>query len=233
MNRAARTLLVLLLAILAGKGAAASKTFDQAQWHTGDMNEQSPSDSAGNTANSHVDYFYYYERIPMRMAVLDDSLANGSASRTYDSAILALVVAANGLSGNDSMRVFGRRLTRNWSESGVSWTYYWASPDSAWSTAGGDVNTLRCMDTIIVDASAAVYTTLLLHLDTGFVRYMVETANYGWLMMATNLVDRGSFQFFTEDIGTVAYRPVLTVYYTDHAAGGLASRRRHAAGGLP
>jgi hypothetical protein len=177
--------------------------------------EQSPADSNGTTANSHVDYYYYYERLPMCMTVLDDSLGDGSSSRTYDSAVLALVVAADGLAGNDSLRIFGKRLARAWSENGVSWKYYWASADSLWTTAGGDINSLACMDTLILDTSVAVYDTLRFHLDTGFVRYMIETKNMGWLMMAENIIDRAAFQVYTEDAVTPAYRPVLKVYYTD------------------
>lgn len=198
---------------------AESMTFDQSQWATGDMNEQSPSDSSGGVGNSHVDYFYYYERMPMSMAVIDDSLAAGSSSRTYDSALLSLVVAADGLSGTDSMRIFGKRLARPWSEYGVSWNYHHASADSAWDNAGGDINSLPCMDTIIIDTSVNAGDTLCFHIDTGFVREMIEGNNYGWLMMAENIVDRATFQFYTEDIATPTYRPVLTVFYTDGPAG--------------
>jgi len=205
---------------------AGSITFDQSQWNTGDMNEQYPSDSAGSITNSHVDHFYYRERLPMRMAVIDDSLVEGSSSRTYDSAVLILVVAADGLSGSDSMRVFGKRLTRDWSENGVSWSFYWASADSAWSTVGGDINSLPCMDTIIIDTSLSVNDTLVFHTDTSFVRYMVETDNFGWIMIAENIVDRATFQFYTEDIANEALRPVLTVYFTDGAQAETSPGRR-------
>ena len=214
-RRRAIGLMTLWLLVFPAVVVAESMTFDQSQWSTGDMNEQSPADSNGIIANSHVDYFYYYERLPMYMTVLDDSLADGSSSRTYDSAILALAVAADGLAGNDSLRIFGKRLTRGWSENGVSWRYYWASADSLWTTAGGDINNLACMDTLILDTSVAVYDTLRFHLDTGFVRYMVETKNVGWLMMAENIIDRAAFQVYTEDVATPAYRPVLKVYYTE------------------
>jgi hypothetical protein len=221
---------ILSLLFLTTGGESASITFDKTQWATGDMNEQYPSDSAGNVNNSHVDEFYYYERMPMCMLVIDDSLSGGSSSRTYDSTILMLVVAAEGLTGSDSMRIFGQRLTRQWSENGVSWSYYWASSDSSWDNAGGDINSLACMDTIIVDASLATYDTLYFHLDTGFVRYLIETDNFGWLMMAENIVDRGILQLYTEDVVTEAYQPVLTVYYTE---GGqpeiMAGRRRRSA----
>jgi len=210
---------VIVALILLGAAAiqAESMTFDQSQWATGDMNAQSPADSSGGISNSHVDYFYYYERLPMNMAVIDDSLAAGSSSRTYDSALLMLVVAADGLAGTDSMRIFGRRLSRPWSEYGVSWNYHHASPDSAWNTAGGDINNLSCMDTIIIDTAITTGDTLRFHLDTGFVREMIEGDNYGWLMMAENLVDRATLQFYTEDIATPAYRPVLKVFYTEGA----------------
>ncbi|MDD4052779.1 MAG: hypothetical protein PHR28_12895 [candidate division Zixibacteria bacterium] len=219
--------------LICGSLTGTEMRFDQAQWQTGDMNEQAPADSSGSIANSNVDYFYYYERMPMRMAVIDDSLAAGSSRRRYDSAVLTLVVAQTGVSGNDSMMVFARRLTRNWSENGVSWSYFWGSSDSSWTTPGGDVNSERCSDTIMVDAAMPVYDTLILHLDTGFVRFMIETANYGWLMTAVNKVDRFPLQLFTEDCATPAYRPVLTVYYaeTTPAAGG--HRRRVVEGGLP
>lgn len=211
----------------------ASMQFDQAQWQTGDMNEQAPADSSGTIGNSNIDYFYYYERMPMRMAVIDDSLAAGSSGRRYDSALLAVVVAQSGATGNDSMRVFARRLTRTWSENGASWNYYWGSSDSSWTTPGGDVNSDRCSDTIMIDFSIPAYDTLTFHLDTGFVRYMIETANYGWLMMATNKVDRFPFQLFTEDCTTPGYRPVLTVYYTESAPSAAGHRRRVVQGGLP
>src|SRR5512136_1588380 len=119
--------MIAAMMALAASLAGASKQFDQAQWQTGDMNEQSPTDSAGAAATSNVDYFYYYERIPMRIVILDDSLATGSSARRYDSALLAVVVSQNGAAGNDSMRIFARRLTRDWSENGVSWNYFWAS----------------------------------------------------------------------------------------------------------
>jgi hypothetical protein len=113
------------------------------------------------------------------------------------------------------MMIYGRRLTRDWSEDGVSWTYHHASPDSAWSTAGGDINSLPCTDSIIIDTSVAAYDTLLFHLDTGFARHMIEIENFGWIMIAENIVDRAVFQVYTEDTGTEANRPVLTIYYTD------------------
>jgi hypothetical protein len=228
VNSARIVMLFLTVCLLgpAARGWAASMTFDQTQWHTGDMNEQSQNDSAGGIANSNVDYYYYYERIPMRMAVIDDSLAGGSPARTYDSAVLAMVVASQGLAGSDSMHIFGKRLARDWSEYGVSWKYHHASADSAWAVAGGDVNALACMDTIIIDAAVAVYDTIRFYLDTGFVRFLVETANHGWLLMAENIVDRGAFQLFTEDASNAAYRPVLTVYYTDGAAAAHEGRRR-------
>ena len=214
-RRRAIGLITLWLLALHALIAAEPMTFDQSRWATGDMNEQSPADSNGTATNSHVDYYYYYERLPMCMTVLDDSLTEGSSSRTYDSATLALVVAADGLAGNDSLRIFGKRLTRVWSENGASWSYYWASVDSTWTTAGGDIDDLACMDTLILDTSVAAYDTLRFHLDTGFVRYMVETKNVGWLMMAENVVDRAAFQIYTEDAATPAYRPVLKVYYTE------------------
>jgi hypothetical protein len=192
------------------------------------MNEQYPSDSSGNISNSHVDHFYYYERMPMCMLVLDDSLSEGSASRTYDSAILMLVVAAEGLSGIDSMRIFGKRLTRSWSENGVSWNYFWALPDSVWNNPGGDINDFPCMDSVIVDTGLSANDSLYFHLDTGFIRYLIETENLGWLMMAENMADRAILQFYTEDESTEAYRPVLTVYFTDGELGikYLGRRRR-------
>jgi hypothetical protein len=210
----AAVLLILWLYYPTDRAVAESMTFDQTRWITGDMNEQAPSDSNGTAANSHVDYFYYRERLPMCLAVIADSLAAGSSSRTYDSAVLALVVAASGLAGSDSMRIFGERVSRPWSEGGVSWTYHHASPDSDWSAAGGDVDGQPCMDTIIVDQSVTTYDTLYFHLDTGFVRSMVEQVNHGWMMMAENIVDRATFQFFTEDVSSEAYWPKLTVYYS-------------------
>lgn len=223
-------LIATMLSVAASTGAA-SLTFDQQQWQTGDMNEQSPADSNGTMGSSNVDYFYYYERVPMRMAVLDDSLAAGSAQRTYDSAILAIVVAQSGATGNDSMRIFARRLSRDWSENGVSWTYYRASPDSLWTTPGGDIAAGACSDTIIIDANTIVYGTLRFHLDTGFVRSMIETANYGWIISATNLVDRFPFQIYTEDCTTPAYRPILTVYYSSGSQTAVGARRRVIMGG--
>ncbi len=219
-------LLIVSLHYLAEYAAAESMTLDPAAWMTGDMNEQSPADSMGASSNSNVDYFYYYERLPMCMAVIDDSLASGSSVRTYDSAVLALVVAVSGLSGADSMRIFGKRISRPWSENGVSWTYHHATPDSAWESSGGDVTNQPCMDTVIVDASVVAYDTLYFHLDTGFVRSMIEQVNYGWLMMAENIVDRATFQFFTEDASTDAYRPTLTVYYSDGGAESIYAGRR-------
>jgi hypothetical protein len=211
---------------LAAVASAESMIFDQSQWATGDMNEQYPSDSSGDVSNSHLDHFYYYERIPMCMTVIDDSLAEGSSSRTYDSAVLALIVAAEGLTAADSMRLMGRRLTRFWSESGASWSYHHASPDSAWDNAGGDVNNLSCMDSVIIDASVNPGDTIFFNLDTGFVRDMIESDNFGWLMMAENIVDRAVFQIYTEDAGTPEYRPVLTIYYTDNQAASSRSFRR-------
>lgn len=208
---------VLLMAALnypTDPAVAESMTFDQSRWITGDMNEQAPSDSSGTAANSHVDYFYYRERLPMSLTIIGDSLETGSPSRTYDSAVLALVVAASGLADSDSMRIFAKRISRSWSEDGVSWTYHHASPDSGWASPGGDVDDQPCMDTIIVDQSVTAYDTLYFHLDTGFVRAMVEQVNDGWMMIAENIVDRATFQFFTEDASSEAYWPKLTVYYS-------------------
>ncbi len=223
--------LIIALMAIGASAKAASMTFDQAQWQTGDMNEQAPADSNGTIGSSNVDYFYYYERVPMRMAVLDDSLAAGSAQRTYDSAILAIVVAQSGATGNDSMRIFARRLSRDWSENGVSWNYNRALPDSQWTTPGGDIAAGACSDTIIIDANTPVYSTLRFHLDTGFVRSMIESINYGWLLSATNLVDRFPFQIYTEDCTTPAYRPILTVYYTSGSQAAAGARRRIILGG--
>jgi hypothetical protein len=224
---------VLCTIWICGSLSATEMRFDQTQWQTGDLNEQAPADSNGSITNSNIDYFYYYERMPMRMAVIDDSLAAGSSGRRYDSAVLAVVVAQIGASGNDSMLVFARRLTRNWSENGVSWNCFWGSSDSSWTTPGGDLNSERCSDTIMIDAAVPVYDTLIMHLDTGFVRFMIETANYGWMMMAANKVDRFPFQLFTEDCATVAYRPILTVYCSDSTPSAVGHRRRVVEGGLP
>jgi len=205
--------------------------FDQARWATGDMNEQAPADSSGAIGNSHLDHFYYRERIPMCMTVIDDSLGEGSSGRTYDSAVLAIVVAASGLAETDSLRLFGQRLTRPWSENGVSWNFHHASTDSAWNSSGGDINTLNCTDTVVVDTAVDIDDTLYFHLDTGFVRHMVETDNFGWLMMAENIVDRATFQVYTEDTGEPSRRPVLTVYYSEEAPGVvMPGRRRRLAG---
>lgn len=208
-------LCLIILCLMPAFTRADSMTFDQSMWATGDMNEQYPSDSSGGIANSHLDDFYYYERIPMCMTALSDSLSIGSAERIYDSAILLLMVAADGLAGSDSMRIFGRRITRRWSENGVSWNYHWASPDSSWNTAGGDTDNRSCMDTIIIDTAVAVNDTLRFRLDTGFVRDMVEGENYGWLMMAENIVDRAIFQIYTEDDPIEEHRPVMIVYYRE------------------
>jgi len=193
-----RVVVQVMLVVLTVGATAATMTFDQSQWATGDMNEQYASDSGGAVTSSHLDDFYYYERIPMCMTVIDDSLGSGSSARVYDSAILVLVVTSEGLAGADSMRFFGKRLTRAWSENGVSWGYHHASSDSAWGSAGGDMNGSACTDTLIVDVSLDAYDTLYFHLDTGFVRYMVEAANVGWIMMAENIVDRAIVQFYTE-----------------------------------
>lgn len=225
--------LVAVLAVMAAALLGAAMQFDQTQWQTGDMNEQSPAESAGTVGTSNVDYFYYYERIPMRMAALDDSLAAGSAGRRYDSALLAIIVSQNGAAGNDSMRIFARRLTRNWSENGASWSYYWASSDSDWTSPGGDINTERCSDTVMIDAAVAAADTLIFHLDTGFVRSMIETANFGWLLMAANVVDRFPFQVYTEDGPAPAFRPLLTVFYTESAPPAAGQRRRIVLGGRP
>ncbi len=223
---AAMVLLIVAHQLPAKQAVADSMRFDQGAWMTGDMNEQSPADSMGTSPNSNVDHFYYYERLPMCMAAIDDSLASGSSARTYDSAVLGLVVAVSGLSGADTMLIFGKRISRPWSEDGVSWAYHHASPDSAWTTSGGDVNNLPCTDTIIVDASIVPTDTLYFHLDTGFVRSMIGQDNYGWLMMAENVIDRGAFQFYTEDAGTEAYRPTLVVYFSDGGAESIFVGRR-------
>ena len=140
---------------------------------------------------------------------------------------MTLVVASEGLIDADSIMLYGRRIARSWYENGVSWTYFHASADSAWLTAGGDVNTLPCTDTIIIDTSVRVFDTLRVHLDTGFVRYLVESDNCGWLMMAENIVDRATFQVYTEDAPSEAYWPALTVYYSEGAPlAALPPRRR-------
>jgi hypothetical protein len=228
MRRIIPAMVLLMISILCPveRARAGAMTFDRSQWMTGDMNEQTPADSAGTSSNSHVDHFYYYERIPMCLPIIDDSLAAGSSSRTYDSAVLALVVAASGLTGSDLMQIFGKRITRPWSENGVSWTYHHASPDSAWTASGGDMDNLPCMDTVLVDASAAAYDTLYFHLDTGFVRAMIEEVNFGWLMMAENIVDRATFQLFAEDATSEDRRPTLTVYYSDGDSEAVRSFRR-------
>jgi len=216
-----------MLVVMPVSATGEAMTFDQSQWATGDMNEQYASDSGGAVTSSHLDYFYYHERIPMCMKVIDDSLGAGSSARVYDSAILALVVTSEGLAGADSMRFFGKRLTHAWSENGVSWQYHHASSDSAWGSAGGDVNGSPCMDTLIVDVSLDAYDTLYFHLDTGFVRSMIEAVNVGWIMMAENIVDRAIVQFYTEDASTPAFRPTLTVYYTEGGSeAAVAGRRR-------
>jgi len=227
MTRNLLYIIVLCLAV-AAPVRADSMTFDRTQWRTGDMNQQAPADSNGAAAYVHIDDFYYYERLPVAMPLLSDSLRDGSSQRCYDSAVFSLVVSLSNLSGSDTMIVFGKRLTRPWSEDGVSWLYHHASPDSAWTTAGGDFAALPCTDTLLIDAATQVYDTLIFHLDTGFVRSMIEGADYGWLMMAENLVDRAVFQVFTEDYADDNYRPCLVVYFTDNTSPEtpLAVRRR-------
>jgi hypothetical protein len=229
MIRLSLILAILLLMSLGlpGPAISASMMFDRTQWVTGDMNAQAPADSDGNVSNSHIDDFYYYERIPMSMPLLGDSLGEGSSARTYDSAVLMLVVAADGLSGSDSMRIFGLRLTRPWAENGVSWNYHHASPDSVWDNPGGDFSDLPCMDTIIIDTAFEIGDTLRFHPDTGFIRDLIENNNFGWLMMAENIVDRATFQVYTEDDAVSAHWPALMVFYTEGEANPVwAGRRR-------
>jgi hypothetical protein len=208
-------LMIFLFSVWATTAMADSMTFDQTVWETGKMDEQFVSDSNGTATVCNVDYYYYYARMPLRLAILADSLADGSSGRTYDSAVLLLVVGSTSLSGSDEMRIFGRRLSRNWSENGASWTYYWASIDSAWSSAGGDFNSDPCTDTVLIDTSISTDDTLSFYLDTGFVRVMIESTNNGWLMMAENIVDRVVFGFYTEDESNEDFKPRLTIYYTD------------------
>lgn len=205
----------ILLWLFVGLLQAESMTFDQSAWETGKMDQQFAEDSNGTATVCNVDCYYYHARMPMRLSILADSLQEGSSNRTYDSAVLLLTVGSEGLTETDEMRLFGKRLTRNWSENGVSWTYYWASIDSAWTTAGGDYSSESCTDTIIVDSNTVKKDTLYFHLDTGFVRSMIESTNFGWLMMAENIVDRAVFGFYTEDEWDETMNPRLTVYYTD------------------
>lgn len=206
-------ILMLLFLIAPAWSASDSMKFDVTQWATGDMDEGAPNDSNGVVIASHVDYYFYYERIPMRQDVLDDSFTVISATLTYDSAILTMTVAQNGATADpaDQMRIFGLRLTPAFVENQVSWNR--RNETTPWTLAGGDVAAGSCTDTILVDINNTVNSTIHFHIDTGFVRYMVETTNIGWQLRAENITDRFIFQLYTEDFSTVGYRPVLTVYY--------------------
>lgn len=222
-----QVILLLLMSGLVVTAGADSMTFDQLQWETGRMDEQYSSDSGGTQTATGVDYFYYYARLPMRMPLLDDSLSAGSSGRTYDSAILQIVVSLNGSVADDQMRIFTRRLTREWYENGVSWDCFYADVDSLWSVAGGDFNSFAASDTFLIDTSIAVGDSLYFQIDTGFVRLMIEWDNRGWLLMAENIVDRAVFNIYTEDEATASRRPKLTVYYTDGSApDAIVARRR-------
>lgn len=110
----------------------------------------------------------------------------------------------------DEMKIFGKRLSASFTENGVS--YLRRSTAAAWTTPGGDVG-VGCTDTLTITAADLVNDTIYFHIDTGFIRYMVETDNIGWLLVAENVVDRFPFQICTEDHTTAAKRPRLTVYY--------------------
>jgi hypothetical protein len=218
-------LVIMMLLLAASAWGVNSMKFDVTQWATGmmDADPTLQGDSNGTKTANYLDYYYYYARAPMRLDCLDDSLSAGSSDRTYDSAVLMLVADhfADSLNAY-TMRIFAKRLTSSFTENGVSWLR--RSTANAWTTPGGDVGS-GCSDTIVVDSSYDRFDSLYFHIDTGFIRYLVEIDNIGWLMMAENIVPRFPYSVCSEDNATAAYRPKLTVYYTNNPPGGATTKK--------
>ena len=118
-----------------------------------------------------------------------------------------VLVPANYFSPSNTVRLF--RLTRDWTEAGVTGNTY--DGTNNWTTVGGDI------DTGTVHASQTFSSQVNFNQDiTALVQGWVNGtwSNYGYLLRAQN--DNGfAMAFGSKENATPANRPSLTITYTE------------------
>lgn len=116
---------------------------------------------------------------------------------TIESAYLRVRTSGNSYSGSDNRIYFHRLTGGDWDEASVTWNNY--SP-SYTSSVGS-----------VIPASNSAYYTI--NISTAVRDWVAvdPSPNYG-LIMRTGGINAG--YFFSDDIGTIAYRPRLEINYT-------------------
>jgi len=199
---------------------------DTSKWSISGADEQNPTTIYLYDTEMNIDYNYYSARVFLRLEELQNDLGAGSSSRTYDSAILRLVLTTINFGAGEELRYFARDITiGTWNQDSTSWDS--ATQDIAWSTPGGDLGSVRS-DTFNITDAATIGDTFALYLDTGFVRSMIEQNNYGFCVLAEAVSGNAISFFGANQNSTQSRRPVCTVYHHETGPGEAAKpgRRR-------
>ncbi len=156
----------------------------------------------------------------MRRSVIKFDLSSIPSNAVITSASLKLVQ----LGGSGTITVNIHRLLQNWTNADVTWNNY--TTGTPWNTAGGGAGTDY--------TSTATDSKALLSYSGGTVdSYNVLTDvqnivnnggnNYGWIMKLATESGNTYVGYNSQDAGTQANRPILTVVYTVPTPGGIGS----------
>ncbi|HYE60017.1 MAG TPA: fibronectin type III domain-containing protein [Candidatus Kapabacteria bacterium] len=109
------------------------------------------------------------------------------------------------------------RLTRDWTESGVTWNRY--DGTNSWTTVGGDYSSTVTATGTHSWVGSGTENTYDVTTDVGMFSAGTAT-NYGWLIkMRTENGSQNSLIYHTTEAANSAYHPRLTVTYTEPTGG--------------
>jgi hypothetical protein len=171
--------------------------------------EDSWISSSATTTNYGATTIMYARQSGTNKAIMRFSLADVPEGATISSAVLNIVVGYHSNPGTAKLVKVYAVADKAWVEDQVTWANY--TTGDAWASAGGDFGALYVSKSI----SAAGWATFdITNLVNAW--HSGSLANQGlWLKTdeASALIG-----FDTSEHGTVAYRPYLTVYYTEATA---------------
>ncbi len=150
--------------------------------------------------------------------VLSFDLSAIPSGATINSASLSLYETTDAGSVSSAVQFDLHELTQSFVESQVTWDDY--STGNPWATAGGDYSaTVLSSITVNPNTSSGVQTFATSGDFTTVVQSALDGSESLELLLKLNDTDEAGssrylFRFRTEDYGTVADRPLLTVDYT-------------------
>ncbi len=156
----------------------------------------------------------------VRRSVIKFDLSSIPSNAVITSASLKLIQ----LGGSGSITVNVHRLLRNWVNAQVTWNEY--STGNSWSTAGGGAGT-DYTSTATDSKAMSSYAggTVDSYNVLTDVQDIVNNGgnNYGWIMKLATESGNTYVGYNSQDAGTPANRPILTVVYTVPTPGGIGS----------